>query len=754
MSKKKKIEDLAIFSGRQAFSEPLHVNTPNFGNEELFSKLVWKILETRRFTNDGPFVQRLSREIEQYLGVKHCILTNNGTQAMALLVNALELRGKVIIPSFTFISTAHTLATHGLTPVFCDINPQYWGIDPIHCESLITEDTSAIIATHLWGLPCEIEKFQKLAAKYNLELIFDAAHAFGNTYQGDKIGRYGTAEVFSFHATKSFHTFEGGAITTQNAALAAKLSKMRNFGFSDYDRVDILGTNAKMPEICAAAGLANLVNINKTFEKNQSVYQKYHAALRGIEGINLIQLDLKSQENAQYIVCRIEQDKIGLSRDEVVTILQHEGILARRYFFPGNHRMEPFLGRYPEVHFDLPWTNKLCSQVLVLPAGSTVSLADVEMICGILVELATKGWQMRKMLSPGSVHVLESEPLNKLAKVRQCVNRNTEPSVEIRIPISANTRFLRQVNYFLKSLQLYGGPLGKKAKCVLIASRDSPYQDLSTEYSWLDQYNVDVHWAKQDLFDKYHFHGTIAERLQFKSEADVVILLDADVLICGPLDDIIKETFRFQKLSGFIAHVSPFEGQRASYSSNKEWWSEIFARANLDLPPFENMHTGWGLFSKNKKFRSCPFYFNHGFIIAPRRHFDQMGSTFTEDLDIVGSINESYFKSQIANTLSFVRHDIPCETLSINYNFPLHVSDYKMRALNPDANGHDSPDDIKVFHYLGQGEFNRKDFDTTETIEKALKRQNLRESSIAFQRKLQIIHDKIQKDISVDKVNP
>lgn len=212
IGKKNTFKDFAILGGKPIFSEKLHVNKPNLGNRDLFMEQIESILKGHLFTNNGPLVRRLEEKLAQFLNVNHCVLTCNGTVALSLLVHALDLTGEVIIPAFSFISTAHSLMWQGIKPVFCDINRVSWNMDPDHCESLITERTTAIIGTHLWGRSCHIDRFEAIAQKYNIRLLFDAAHAFGCSHNEKLIGSFGHAEAFSFHATKVFHTFEGGQL--------------------------------------------------------------------------------------------------------------------------------------------------------------------------------------------------------------------------------------------------------------------------------------------------------------------------------------------------------------------------------------------------------------------------------------------------------------------------------------------------------------------------------------------------------------
>jgi len=299
---KKKLSDLAILGGVPAFQEPLHVGRPNIGNRGKFLQYINNMLDKNWLTNNGPYVQELEQRIANFLGVKHCVAICNGTIALNIAIKALELKGKVIVPSFTFIATAHVLQWQGITPVFCDIAPRTHCIAPSCVEKLITPEVTGIIGVHLWGKPCDIEALTEIAQKHNLKLLFDAAHAFGCSYKGIMIGNFGNAEVFSFHATKFFNTFEGGAVVTNDDDFAYKVRLMRNFGFVGYDNVICLGTNGKMNEVCAAMGLINLENIDKFIEINYRNYKCYQRELEDIEGVRLLPYDEKEKCNFQYIV--------------------------------------------------------------------------------------------------------------------------------------------------------------------------------------------------------------------------------------------------------------------------------------------------------------------------------------------------------------------------------------------------------------------------------------------------------------------
>jgi dTDP-4-amino-4,6-dideoxygalactose transaminase len=326
---------LAILGGSPTFQEPLHVGRPNIGDREQFLKYVNAILDSRWLTNHGPVVKQFEQELSEKLGVEHCLAICNATAALEIAIRALKMQGEVIVPSFTFVATAHSLQWMGITPVFADIDPQTHCLDPRSVEKLVTPRTTGIIGVHLWGRPCEIDALQRIASARDLKLLFDSAHAFGCTYHGKMIGAFGDAEVFSFHATKFFNTFEGGAITTNDAALAARIRLMRNFGFSDYDRVESVGANGKMSEISAAMGLTNLQSLDAFICANYRNYRKYQHVIGDVPGFSLTNYDESEKCNFQYIVAEVEAQVTGLHRDDLIKVLHAENVLARRYIVSG-----------------------------------------------------------------------------------------------------------------------------------------------------------------------------------------------------------------------------------------------------------------------------------------------------------------------------------------------------------------------------------------------------------------------------------
>lgn len=308
----------------------------------------------------------------------------NATIALEIAARALGFQGEVIVPSFTFVATAHALQWQEITPVFCDVDPRTHNIDPSKIENLITPHTTGILGVHVWGRACDIEALDAIAQKHRLKLLFDAAHAFACTHQGRMIGGFGDAEVFSFHATKFFNTFEGGAVTTNNGQLAQRVRSMRNFGFAGLDTVLDLGTNGKMSEISAAMGLTSLESLDEFININYHNYLTYTDKLKDIPGIRLIAYDPQEKNNYQYVVLEVDEDAAGLSRDLLVDILHAENIRVRRYFYPGCHQMEPYRSYFPNAGLLLPETEKLTKKVIQLPTGTSVNNLDIEKICNTI----------------------------------------------------------------------------------------------------------------------------------------------------------------------------------------------------------------------------------------------------------------------------------------------------------------------------------------------------------------------------------
>lgn len=380
--------DLAINGAPPAFDEPLHVGRPNIGDREAFLQRVNQILDNQWLTNNGPMVQEFEQRIAAHLGVKHCVAMCNGTIALEIAIRALGLEGEVIVPSWTFVATAHALYWQGITPVFADIDPATHNLDPEAVRRMITPRTSGIIGVHLWGRAAPIDELQAIADEHGLKLMFDAAHAFGSTYKGQTIGRFGACEVLSFHATKSFNTFEGGAVVTNDDELAEKMRLMRNFGFRGYDNVIHPGTNGKMIEVCAAMGLTNLDSHAGVVEGNKRNHAAYAAALADVPGITVLTYDPAEQNSHHYVVLEVDQTCV-VGRDELVTALQAENVLARKYFWPGAHKMQPYCDLSPHAGLMLKHSDLIANCVVVLPNSGPMKQEYIEtiaQICRVLME--------------------------------------------------------------------------------------------------------------------------------------------------------------------------------------------------------------------------------------------------------------------------------------------------------------------------------------------------------------------------------
>lgn len=384
----KAASDLAINGAPPMFAEPLHVGRPNIGDHKRFLQRAGDILDRGWLSNNGPVARDFEQRIARFLGVEHCVAMCNGTIALEIATRALDLKGEVIVPSYTFIATAHALQWQEITPIFADIDPATHNLDPAAVWRMITPRTTGIVGVHLWGRAAPVKELEAIAREHRLRLMFDASHGFGCSLNGKLLGGFGECEVFSFHATKFFNTFEGGAVVTNSDALAEKMRLMRNFGFSGYDKVIYPGTNGKMTEIAAAMGLTNLENLDEFVAINRRNYRCYRDAVASIPGLSILEYDESERNNYQYVVVEVAP-YFPVSRDRMIEVLHAENVLARRYFWPGCHNMEPYRSLYPHAGLVLSKTNAVAERVIVMPTGSAVTCADVDSICGIMRTLAS-----------------------------------------------------------------------------------------------------------------------------------------------------------------------------------------------------------------------------------------------------------------------------------------------------------------------------------------------------------------------------
>jgi dTDP-4-amino-4,6-dideoxygalactose transaminase len=381
---KRSIDDLAVFGGPVEFDEPLHVGRPNLGDRDALMARIEGVLDRNWLTNDGPLVREFEARVAGLIGVRHCMAMCNGTVALEIAIRSAGLTGEVIVPAFTFVATAHALQWQEITPVFCDIDPVTHTMDPARVEALITPRTTGILAVHLWGQPCHVDRLSEIAERNGLTLLFDAAHAFGSASGDTMVGNFGTAEVLSFHATKFLNSFEGGAIVTNDDDFAERCRLMRNFGFVDYDNVDYVGTNGKMTEVAAAMGLTSLEAMDAFLEVNRANHERYADALDGIPGVRMLRFAPDETRNRQYVVLEIDEAVTGVSRDALYSILWSENVRARRYFYPGVHRMQPYAAFFPHAGLLLPETERLVQQVMTLPTGTAIGADEIARVTSII----------------------------------------------------------------------------------------------------------------------------------------------------------------------------------------------------------------------------------------------------------------------------------------------------------------------------------------------------------------------------------
>lgn len=338
---------------------------------------------THWLTNMGPKHIQLQTELSKYLGVENIDLFTNGHMAIELTLQAMNLQGEVITTPFTFASTTHAIVRNGLEPVFCDIDPVTFTMNPDKIESLITDRTCAIMPVHVYGNVCDVEEIERIAHKYELKVIYDACHAFGETYKNRGIGTFGDASCFSFHATKVFNTIEGGAVTFKDGRLKDILYELKNFGIHGPEEVSAVGANAKMNEFCAAMGLCNLRHIEEEINKRKKVAERYQQHLNGVEGIQLNEIQPDLNRNYAYYPVVFAESIFGASRAEIFDALSNHDIGARKYFYPLTNTFSAFHGKYDVL--ETPVALHVSKRVLTLPIYADLSYEDVDRICEIIL---------------------------------------------------------------------------------------------------------------------------------------------------------------------------------------------------------------------------------------------------------------------------------------------------------------------------------------------------------------------------------
>ncbi len=351
---------------------------------EEYCEEIKELWDTHWLTNMGTKHKQLEANLKRYLDIDNIELFTNGHMAIELTLQAMNLQGEVITTPFTFASTTHAIVRNGLKPVFCDIDPVDFTIDTSKIENLITDRTCAILPVHVYGNICNIEEIDRIAKKYELKVIYDAAHAFGEKYKGKSAGSYGDASVFSFHATKVFNTIEGGATCYKDEQLGRHLYELKNFGIHGPEEVSAVGANAKMNEFCAAMGICNLRHIDEEIEKRRVVFERYVERLGNIEGLQLNAVQLEVKPNYAYFPVIFDEKVFGKSREEVFEALAKENIGARKYFYPLTNTFSAFHNKYDVTK--TPVALHISKRVLTLPLYADLQPEDVDRICNIILQ--------------------------------------------------------------------------------------------------------------------------------------------------------------------------------------------------------------------------------------------------------------------------------------------------------------------------------------------------------------------------------
>lgn len=359
------------------------VTRSSMADFEEYIEEIKDIWDSHWLTNMGPKHKKFQAQLKDYLGVENIDLFTNGHMALELSLQAMKLQGEVITTPFTFASTTHSIVRNGLTPVFCDINPDDYTIDVTKIESLITDKTCAIMPVHVYGNVCNIEEIQKIADKYGLKVIYDAAHTFGVRYKGKGIGGFGNVSCFSFHATKVFNTIEGGAACFKDPEFGLDLYRLKNFGIRGPEVVDAVGANAKMNEFSAAMGICNLKHIEEEIVKRRKVVERYRANLENVDGIKLSPIQKDVVPNYAYFPVVFDEKVFGATRNEVFEKLAENDICARKYFYPLTNTFECFNGKFDVSK--TPVALHISNRVLTLPLYADLPLDDVDRICNIII---------------------------------------------------------------------------------------------------------------------------------------------------------------------------------------------------------------------------------------------------------------------------------------------------------------------------------------------------------------------------------
>ncbi|UCC23693.1 MAG: DegT/DnrJ/EryC1/StrS family aminotransferase [Planctomycetota bacterium] len=372
--------------GLKPFDEPIYITRPLVPTLKQVTEKLKGVWQSKWLTNHGDLHRELEEKLQVVLKVRNVSVFNNGTTALLTALKALDLPqgSEVITTPFTFPATVHCIAWNGLKPVFCDIEPDTMTIDADKIEELVNKNTSAILGVHVYGLPCDVEKIQKVADSYNLKVIYDAAHAFTAEINGKGIGNYGDISMFSFHATKLFHTAEGGCLSYNDDQYIDKLYYLRNFGIKNEEEVVEIGINGKMNEIQAAIGLLNLDLIGEEKLKRKEIKSVYIKHLALLDGITLLEFPKNTTDSMGYFVVKIDQKEFGVSRNEIYDSLKQYNVFARKYFYPLCSEYEPYKQLKSSSTTNLPVANKIKDEVLCLPFYGGLGAVNAGKICKII----------------------------------------------------------------------------------------------------------------------------------------------------------------------------------------------------------------------------------------------------------------------------------------------------------------------------------------------------------------------------------
>ena len=366
------------------FNKPIYITRPILPDIKEFGGKLKEIWASQWLTNNGHQHDLLEKELASVLGVKNISLFNNGTIALIVACQSLRLSGEVITTPFTFPATPHVLTWNNIKPVFCDIDPITMNIDADKIESMITPKTTAILGVHVFGIPCDVDKIQKMADRHGLKVVYDAAHAFGTEIKGKGIGTYGDLTMFSFHATKLFHTAEGGALASGSSERKKEIDFLKNFGIKNEEEVVMPGINGKMNELQAALGLLNLKHVDAERAKRKKIFKTYGALLKNIDGLTLPKETEDVTNSGQYYVIKIDERKFGRSRDQAHDKLKEYNVFTRKYFYPLCSDYPCYKNLVSSSPASLPIAQKISKETLALPFYGALSINDIERICNMI----------------------------------------------------------------------------------------------------------------------------------------------------------------------------------------------------------------------------------------------------------------------------------------------------------------------------------------------------------------------------------